>query len=110
MAACMSACTGVRISNAEVSERVYPGLTILQIAPGVQGASYIETRGLGFVFGLHSATLGALEESVFIATDASRCRTLIVVQNDRQFHELMASLRRESLIADLCVATNQSTQ
>jgi hypothetical protein len=107
-AAGLAGCTTVSITNAEVIERRYPGLTVLQVVPGASGVSVIDTRGLGLVMGVHSATLGALRETTFLATDASRCRTIIVIQNEQQLQSLKESLATRPLIADLCVVKSRN--
>lgn len=81
----------MKIYNASVTEKIYPGLLSLNVSP-LPGGALTLTKGLGFTFGQNSTTLGYLNELVFIAPDTSGCRVVMFANNVAQIDLALRSL------------------
>lgn len=99
----LSACTAVRIQNADVTERSYAGITFLTITPREGGASVVSTTGIGLTFSVSSAAIGYLEESQVFTSNTSECRVFILVKDKQDVQALRLALERRELRQGICV-------
>jgi len=104
--AMLTGCTTVYVHNAEVTSDSRFGILSLKISPEAQGAALITTRGLGLTFGGYSTALGYINETVFFASDATRCRLFILAQTTAEFEAIQSLLQRNGMNAEsICLMT-----
>lgn len=88
-----TACTSIRIENAEVTETHYLGFTVLEVKPRERGATLVDTQGFGMTFGPHSANIGYLAETlVYSPGDTGSCSVLILLKNASEAEALKVYL------------------
>jgi hypothetical protein len=98
-------CTTVRIYNAGVAETRHFGFVVLEVVPAPTSASVVVTRSLGLTIGINAGTLGYLNETAFIASEAGSCRSMIIVEDLVELNRLAELLTKQPLLANLCVVT-----
>lgn len=99
----LASCTSVRIENADVVDRMYPGLVVLSITPRPDSSAVVRSRGVGLVVGLSGTTLGYMDESAFVTFDPKACRLFIVVETKAQVDSVVKALVAEGQARDFCV-------
>jgi hypothetical protein len=103
----VSACTVVKVHNAEVRHQLYPGLLQLQVLPAADGVSLVRTQGLGLSLGPRSTSLGWTDELHWLSRDPTACRVLIVVRTAQEAQALMKQAPFRDGAKDLCVIETQ---
>lgn len=99
-------CTTVHVHNAEVTSDSRFGILSLKISPEAKGAALITTRGLGLTLGGYSTALGYINETVFFASDATRCRLFILAQTTAEFEAIQSLLQRNGMNPEsICLMT-----
>jgi hypothetical protein len=101
-----TACTSVAIYGADVKERIYPGLVVLEITPKATEVVAVSTRGLGLTFGTKSITLGYLQEFSLFAQEDSSCRAIFLVEDIGESQALRLELDSQKFNT-LCVPNSR---
>ena len=99
----LTGCASVRIENADVVEKRYPGFVVLSITPRPDAAVIVRSRGVGLVVGLSGTTLGYMDESAFVTFDSKACRLFIAVETQAQIDAVVKALAAEGQARDVCV-------
>jgi hypothetical protein len=101
----LEGCASVRIENADVVEKMYPGFVVLSIAPRPDAAVIVRSRGVGLVVGLSGTTLGYMDELAFVTFDPKACSLFIAVETQAQVDSVVKALAAEGQVKDVCVVS-----
>jgi len=98
----LAGCASVRIENADVLERRYPGFVVLSVTPRPDGAAIVRSQGVGLMVGMTGTTIGYMNESAFVTFDPKACRLFIAVETEAQVDALVKALAGEVLAREVC--------